>query len=99
MKKVMMAGILAAVFCAVAEDKVWPENYWTESVTNLVTAATPTGTATASAQVSLGGGDTASAISSTYSQAIEARIKLMFASENGVADFSSFPPGTILSIR
>ena len=99
MKKAMLMMIAAGTMALGAAEKVWPENYWTESVTNLVTAATPTGTATASAQLNLGGGDTASTISSAYSQAIEARIKLMFASENGVADFSSFPPGTILRIR
>ena len=97
MKKVMMAGVLAAALCAVAEDKVWPANYW-QTVTNMVTAATPTGNATANQAVSIAS-DAAAVASSAYAQQIEARINLMFGSSNAVADFSSFPPGTILSFR
>ena len=97
MKKTLIMLVVAAVLGAVAADKVWPANYWTV-VTNQMTAATPTGNATASQTVSLAG-DSASYASSSYAQQVEARIKLMFDSLNAVADFSSFPPGIMISFR
>ena len=97
MKKMMIVVALAMMAAAFAEDKVWPANYW-QTVTNMVTAATPTGNATASQAVDVVG-DVASAASSSYSQQLEARIRLLFGSANAVADFSSFPPGTMISIR
>ena len=97
MKKTLIMLVVAAALGAIAEDKVWPANYWTV-VTNQMTTATPTGNATASQTVSLAG-DSASYASSSYAQRLEARIKLMFDSSNAVADFSSFPPGTMFSIR
>ncbi len=97
MKKTLIMLVVAVALGAVAADKVWPANYWTV-VTNQMTTATPTGNATASQTVSLAG-DSASYASSSYAQRLEARIKLMFDSSNAVADFSSFPPGTMFSIR
>ena len=97
MKKMMILSVLAIAAAAFAEDKVWPANYW-QTVTNRMTAATPTGNATANQAVNVAG-DVASAASSAYSQQLEARIRLLFGSENAVADFSSFPPGTMISIR
>ena len=97
MKKVLIMLVFAVVSCAFAEDKVWPANYW-QTVTNRMTAATPTGNATANQAVNVAG-DVASAASSAYSQQLEARIRLLFGSANAVADFSSFPPGTMISIR
>ena len=97
MKKTLIMLAVAAALGAVAEDKVWPANYWTV-VTNQMTTAPPTGNATASQAVSLAG-DSTSYASSSYAQQIEARIKLMFDSSNAVADFSSFPPGTLFSLR
>ena len=97
MKKVMIVLALAIMAAAFAEDKVWPANYW-QTVTNMVTAATPTGNSTANQAVNVAG-DVASAASSAYSQQLEARIRLLFGSANAVADFSSFPPGTMISIR
>ena len=97
MKKVIIMLVAAVTLGAVAEDKVWPANYW-QTVTNMVTAATPTGNATANQPVSIAS-DTAAVASSAYSQQIEARINLMFGSSNAVADFSSFPPGTMISFR
>lgn len=92
-----MAGA-ALAFGTVAAEKVWPAGYW-QTVTNMMTAATPTGTATARPTISLAEGDSVSYLSSTYAQAVEARMNLMVGSTNAVADFSSFPPGTIFSIR
>jgi len=97
MKKVMIVLALAIMAAAFAEDKVWPANYW-QTVTNMVTAATPAGSATANQAVSVAG-DVASTASSTYSRQLEARIRLLFGSANAVADFSSLPPGTMISIR
>ena len=97
MKKTLIMLVVAAALGAVAEDKVWPANYWT-AVMNQMTTATPTGNATVSQTVSLTG-DSASYASSSYAQRLEARIKLMFNSSNAVADFSSFPPGTLFSLR
>ena len=97
MKKVMIVLALAIMAAAFAEDKVWPANYW-QTVTNMVTTATPTGTATASQTVNLAG-DVASTQSSPYNQQLEARMQLSATSGNTVADFSSFPPGTTLIIR
>ena len=97
MKKTLIMLVVAAALGAVAEDKVWPANYW-QTVTNMVTAATPAGNATASQAVTVAG-DVASAASSAYNQQLEARIRLLFGSANAVADFSSFPPGTMISIR
>ena len=97
MKKVMIVMALAMIAAAFAEDKVWPANYW-QTVTNRMTAATPAGNATASQAVTVAG-DVASAASSAYNQQLEARIRLLFGSANAVADFSSFPPGTMISIR
>ena len=97
MKKVMIVVALAMMAGAFAEDKVWPANYW-QTVTNMVTAATPTGNATANQSVSIAS-DNAAVASSAYAQQIEARINLMFGSSNAVADFKSFPPGTMISIR
>ena len=97
MKKALVMMIAAGTMALWAEDKVWPANYW-QTVTNMVTAATPTGNATASQAVSVSG-DVASTASTAYVQQIEARIKLMFDSSNAVADFSSFPPGTLFSLR
>ena len=97
MKKVLVMLVLVVAFCAVAEEKVWPANYW-QTVTNMVTAATPTGTATASQTVNLAV-DVASTQSSAYNQQVEARMRLSANSGNAVADFSSFPPGTTLIIR
>ena len=97
MKKVMIVVALAMMAAAFAEDKVWPANYW-QTVTNMVTAATPTGNATASQAMSVSG-DVVSMASSSYSQQLEARINLMFDSSNAVADFCSFPPGIMISFR
>ena len=97
MKKTLIMLVVAAALGTVAEDKVWPANYWTV-VTNQMITATPTGNATASQAVNLSG-DVTSTASTAYAQQIEARIKLMFDSSNAVADFSSFPPGTMFSIR
>ena len=97
MKKVLIMLAVVAALGAVAEDKVWPANYW-QTVTNMVTAATPTGNATASQAVNLSG-DVVPTASTAYAQQIEARIKRMFDSSNAVADFSSFPPGTLFSLR
>ena len=97
MKKVMIVLARAIMAAAFAEDKVWPANYW-QTVTNMVTAATPAGNATASQAVTVAG-DVASAASSAYNQQLEARIRLLFGSANAVADFSSLPPGTMISIR
>ena len=97
MKKAMLMMIAMSAMALGADDKVWPANYW-QTVTNMVTAATPTGTATASQSVNLTG-DSFSYTSSSYAQRLEARIKLMFDSGNAVTDFSSFPPGTMLKIR
>ena len=97
MKKVMIVAALAMMAGAFAEDKVWPANYW-QTVTNMVTAAAPTGNATANQPVSIAS-DTAAVASSVYAQQIEARINLMFGSSNAVADFSSFPPGITISFR
>ena len=98
MKMTILMGMAAMMLGAVAADKVWPTGYW-QTVTNMMTAATPTGTATASPTISLAEGDSVSYLSSTYAQAVEARMNLMVGSANAVADFSSFPPGTIFSIR
>ena len=98
MKKTLIMLVVAAALGAVAEDKVWPANYW-QTVTNMVTAATPTGSATASETISLAGDDVVSRLSEAYEQQLEARINLIVASGNAVADFSSFPPGTLFSIR
>ena len=97
MKKAMLMMIAAGAMTLCADEKVWPANYWTV-VTNQMTTATPTGTATASQSVSLTR-DSISYTSSSYAQQLEARVKLMFESGNAVADFSSFPPGTMFSIR
>lgn len=97
MKKAMLMMIAAGAMALGAAEKVWPANYWTV-VTNQMIAAAPTGAATANQEVSLSE-DVASAVSSVYSRQIEARIKLMFGSGNSVPDFSSFPPGSILSFR
>ena len=97
MKKAMLMMIAVGAMTLGADEKVWPANYWTE-VTNQMTTATPTGTATASQSVSLTK-DSFSYVSSSYGQQLEARIKLMFGSGNAVPDFSSFPPGTILRLR
>ena len=97
MKKTLIMLVVAVALGTVAEDKVWPANYWTV-VTNQMTAATPTGTATASQTVNLAG-DVASTQSSPYNQQVEARMRLSANSGNAVADFSSFPPGTTLIIR
>ena len=97
MKKAMVMMIAAGAMTLCADEKVWPANYWTV-VTNQMTTATPTGTATASQAVSLAG-DVASTQSSAYNQPVEARMRLSANSGNTVADFSSFPPGTMFSIR
>ena len=97
MKKMMIVSALAMMAAAFAEDKVWPANYW-QTVTNRMTAATPAGNATANQAVNVAD-DVASAASSAYSRQLEARIRLLFGSANAVADFSSFPPGTMISIR
>ncbi len=97
MKKTLIMLVVAVALGTVAEDKVWPANYWTV-VTNQMTAATPTGTATASQTVNLAG-DVASTQSSPYNQQLEARMQLYATSGNTVADFKSFPPGSMLIIR
>ena len=97
MKKTLSMLVVAVALGTVAEDKVWPTNYWTV-VTNQMTAATPTGTATASQTVNLAG-DVASTQSSPYNQQLEARMQLYATSGNTVADFKSFPPGSMLIIR
>ena len=98
MKKLIITAMAAAALGVVAEDKVWPANYWSQVVPELVAEATPTGDATASATVNLDA-DTVSYASSSYTRALEARMQLMFGSSNTVANFSSFPPGTIFSLR
>ena len=97
MKKAMLMMIAMSAMALGADDKVWPANYWTV-VTNQMTTATPTVTATASQAVSIAG-DVASTQSSAYNQQVEARMRLSANSGNTVADFSSFPPGTIFSFR
>ena len=97
MKKSLIMLVVAAALGVGAEDKVWPANYW-QTVTNMVTTATPTGTATASQSVSLTA-ENFFYTSSPYAQQLEARVSLMFASENAVTDFSSFVPGSMLIIR
>ena len=98
MKKTIFIAMLAAGALTLgADEKVWPANYW-QTVTNMVTTATPTGTATASQTVNLAG-DVASTQSSPYNQQLEARMQLYATSGNTVADFKSFPPGSMLIIR
>ena len=97
MKKVLVMLVVAVAFCAVAEDKVWPANYW-QTVTNMVTAATPTGNATASQAVGISQ-DTAAIASSPYSQQLETRTYLTFGSENAVVDFNSYGAGFTVIVR
>lgn len=97
MKKAMLMMLAAGAMTLCADEKVWPANYW-QTVTNMVTAATPTGTATASQAVSLVR-DVASTQSSAYNQQVEARTCLDFCSENTVVDFRSVPPGAYLVVR
>lgn len=99
MKKLLFAIAASAALCAVAADKTWPANYWTVAVTNLVTAAAPSGTAVASATVASSTGGAATSTSVAYGGRLDSRTSLLFDSENAVADFSSFPPGTLFSIR
>ena len=97
MKKMLVMLVVAVAFCAVAEDKVWPANYW-QTVTNMVTAATPTGNATASQSVGISQ-DTAAIASSPYSQQLETRTCLTFDSANTVADFYSYGAGLTVIVR
>ena len=97
MKKMFIMLVVAVAFCAVAEDKVWPANYW-QTVTNMVTAATPTGNATASQAVSIAQ-DTATTAPAVYSQQLETRTYLTFGSENSVADFNSYGVGFTVIVR
>ena len=97
MKKMFIMLVVAVAFCAVAEDKVWPANYW-QTVTNMVTAATPTGNATASQAVSIAQ-DTATTAPAVYSQQLETRTYLTFGSANAVADFNSYGVGFTVIVR
>ena len=99
MKKSLFIIAASAALCAVAADKTWPANYWTVSVTNLVTAAAPSGTAVASATVAASTGGATTSTSVAYGSRMDSRTSLSFESENAVADFSSFPPGAMFIIR
>ena len=97
MKKIMIVSVLAIASAVFAENKVWPANYW-QTVTNMVTAATPTGNATASQAVSIAQ-DTSVTASPAYSQQLETRMYLTVGSENAVADFNSYGVGLTVIIR
>ena len=98
-KKSLVVIAASAALCAVAADKTWPANYWTVSVTNLVMAAAPSGAAVASATVAASIGGAVVSASASSGSPVDSRTSLSFGSENTVTDFSSFPPGTIFSIR
>ena len=88
-----------AVLAARGDVIAWPENYWSQSVTNLVSAATPSGTAAANATVAISAPVREKTASPAYASEVEARSTTSSRSDNSVANFVSFPPGVLITFR